>query len=320
MFSGEKSALVFDIQRWSLHDGPGIRTIVFLKGCSLRCPWCSNPESQATYAEIAYFKDSCILCGNCIKNCPYNAIAMDNDGLKINFDICRKNCFRDQIHNFPCTSECYAKALRIFGDRMTVDQVFDLVIKDEGIFRSSGGGMTLSGGEPLLHSQFCEAILKKVKKIGINTAVETAGSVSTDTITQLIPYIDTILYDIKHVDQLKHLTQIGFGNNLILKNAKLVAELKESYNFDFCIRIPIIPGFNDTTVEIENIVKFVDCELKTADSIELLPYHRLGRGKYSCLGRQYQLDDMKPPAELLMETLNEIVKNYGYSTHPNDKG
>ena len=320
MITGEKTALVFDIQRWSLHDGPGIRTVVFLKGCSLGCAWCSNPESQAKYAEIAYFQESCILCGNCIKNCPYNAIILEKGKLKIDFNICRKHCYSERNLDFPCVSECYAQALKIFGTKMSVEQVFNLVVKDEEIFRSSGGGMTLSGGEPLLNKQFCEAILRKSKQFGINTAVETAGFVASETIVQLVPYIDTLLYDVKHLNRIKHLEQIGFDNRVIINNAKLVADLKNSYNFKFCIRIPIIPGFNDTEAEVDGIVKFVDRELKTVDSIELLPYHRLGRGKYSCLGREYQLVDIKPPEVELMDTLNNIVDSYGYSTQLDNKG
>lgn len=309
-----KTGNIFDIQRWSLHDGPGIRTIVFLKGCPLRCQWCSNPESQERYAEIGYFKDKCILCGYCQSACPYNAIDIQDSQLSINYQICRENCYAKKLSTFPCNEKCYSGALKTFGQGMTVDEVYDRVSRDIKIYHSSGGGITLSGGEPLLQWEFAAELLAKCQKNEINTAIETSGYATWESISSLLPKLDTVLYDIKHIDHNKHLYHIGYGNELILENAKKIAANQKQNGFKMVIRVPIIPDFNSSEDDMRQIAVFVKENLIDVDLIELLPYHRLGRNKYTCLGREYALYNVKPLPDEHIDVLREVIKQYGFKT------
>ena len=245
---------IFDIQKYSVHDGPGIRTIVFLKGCALRCKWCCNPESQS-------------------------------------FDI--------QNMNTPNGS-------KLIGRDVTAGEIIEEVKKDFAFFRRSGGGLTLSGGEMLLQPDFALALLKLAKKSGITTAVESTGYASFETIEKLLPYIDTYLLDIKHFDSDKHKAATGKDNVLILENAVKIAQLAKK-----CIvRVPTIPGVNDSPEDIRAIARFAKRQMRV-EEINLLPYHRLGMDKYEGLGRPYPMGDILPPAEEHMEMLKGICEEEG---------
>ena len=245
---------IFDIQRFSTHDGPGIRTIVFLKGCALRCRWCCNPESQS-----------------------YEIETMIQNGKP-----------------------------KVMGRDVTVSEVMAEVIKDRPYYNRSGGGVTLSGGESLLQPDFAVALLKACKENGINTAIETTGFANADVIKRFLPYLDTVLMDIKHINSNKHKEFTSQPNERILENARLIAENANK----LIIRVPVIPTFNDTVAEIAEIAAFAS-SLPRVDEIHLLPYHNMGRDKYTGLGRQYGMGDLKSPTNELMEVLKQTAEQFG---------
>ena len=287
---------VFDMQRFSLHDGPGIRTIVFLKGCPLHCRWCSNPESQNNSPIVMYKKSDCFKCGRCISVCKVGAISFDNE-THINREKCT-GCGE-------CTNVCPSGALVLKGKTMTIQQAIKELKKDATIFRRSNGGVTLSGGEPLVQHEFASQLLLACKSQGWSTAIETTGFGSSEAIEKVIPYVDTVLLDIKHIDPYTHKKFTGISNEVILKNAKRISQITKTV-----VRVPIIPGFNYSYKDIEDIAKFVK-SLNNVDTIHLLPYHTFGENKYDLLGIEYTLDGLK---RLSKEDLNEhkkIVESYG---------
>ncbi len=245
---------IFDIQKFSVHDGPGIRTIIFLKGCALRCRWCCNPESQ-----------------------KFEVQTMMQNGKE-----------------------------KTVGRDITVGDVLKTVKQDMPYYRRSGGGMTLSGGEMLCQSEFAYALLRAAKESAINTAVETTGFASFETIEKLLPYIDTVLMDIKHINSEKHKEFTTKPNELILENAVKIAEKANK----LIIRVPVIPTFNDTEEEIGAIAKFAS-SLKGVREINLLPYHSFGRDKYEGLGRKYMMGDLPSPTDEKMQKLKKVAESHG---------
>lgn len=289
--------IVFNIQRFSVHDGPGVRTIVFLKGCPLSCKWCSNPESQSRHPIVMYDPSSCLHCGRCMDACARGAINPANK-YWIDRDKCG-NCGK-------CAAVCPAGALVLKGKTMTVEEVIRELGKDATVFRRSGGGVTLSGGEPLMQSRFSAEILKACHMKGWHTAVETTGFGSESDIYTLFPQVDLVLMDIKSVDNEKHSEFIGASNELILKNAKLIAKTAKTV-----VRVPVIPGFNNTDRDIKNICKFAKT-LPCVNTVHLLPYHTYGQNKYALLGRQYEIPEIKSPSEDEMKHLKDIAENEGF--------
>ena len=293
--SGE--GVVFDIQRFSLHDGPGIRTLVFLKGCPLRCPWCSNPESQPSEPELFFHPERCIDCKNCLNTCPHGAITLEDGQLSFKRHLCR-NCG-------TCSSVCYAEARVIRGRRMSTESVIEEVMKDAPFYRNSGGGVTLGGGEPLAQADFAAALLKQSKTKGLHTVVETAGHVPWPQIEKVLPYTDIFLYDVKHMDPEKHRENIGMDNRLILGNLEKLVKKKK--NVAVCV--PLVPGFNDRATEIGAIARFaagLDIQ-----EINLLPYHRLGEGKYRLLGRHYEFQAPRKLSEEEIDRLKNVAAAAG---------
>lgn len=254
-------AIIFDIVRNSFVDGPGIRTTVFFKGCNLRCAWCHNPESQFFEKEIMFFKNKCTACGKCREVCPYNLEKCD---------FCGK-----------CELFCPNDAKKICGKEMSVNEVFDEIIKDKAFYENSGGGVTFSGGECMLQIDFLVKILKKCKENSLHTAVDTAGCVPWESFEKIIPYTDLFLYDIKVMDSERHKKYIGTGNELILENYAKLAE----HNANIWVRVPVIPDVNDNEEEKRKLEKFLK-ENGTPEKIEFLPYHSMGEHKYQALGRK----------------------------------
>jgi len=289
---------VFNIERYAVYDGPGIRTLVFLKGCPLRCLWCANPEGQNIGTELILFPEKCIGCRECIKVCPSNAIVLDGQG---RIKTLREKC----IACGKCTKVCYPQARKILGQKMTAREVVSEVVKDFSFFDSSGGGVTLSGGEPLMQINFATSILKGCKKKGIHTAVETAAYVPWKNIFKIIKYVDLFFVDIKHMDPERHKALTGVSNKIILKNISSIV----AYGKEVIVRITIIPGINDCKENIENTAIFV-AQLGIK-KVELLPYHLLGVNKYKRLGRQYPLSDIQIPKVDKLENLRQIVKKEG---------
>ena len=272
-------ATIFDIERNSYVDGPGIRTTVFFKGCNLKCRWCHNPESQSPKPQMMFYKDKCKGCGKCKEICP----------TPNRCTLCGK-----------CTIYCPVDARKVCGREYTVDEVFAEVIKDKAYYDNSGGGVTFSGGECMLQIDFLAEILKKCKENGIHTAVDTAGHIPFESFEKILPYTDLFLYDIKIFDSQKHKQYVGVSNELILENLKKLFERKAK----LWIRIPIIPDVNDSIEEIQKIKDFLKT-IGTAQKIELLPYHAMGENKYRAIGKEPQI--FKTPDAENMKRFKEIL-------------
>lgn len=288
--------IVFDIQRFSIHDGPGIRTIIFLKGCPLRCKWCSNPESQKMKPELMYRSDQCIRCGSCFKVCKVGAIDLDKE-----YIVDRNKC----TSCGECVLVCPSSALLMKGKTMTVEEVIKEARKDSIQYYRSDGGITLSGGEALVQYEFAREIFKACKAQGWHTAIETEGYANEEVIKDVIPYVDLVMLDIKSVNLKKHMEFTGVDNEIILKNARIIQEIANTV-----IRIPVIPEFNASKEEITDIIKFVKT-LPNIKKVHLLPYHRYGENKYKLLNKEYELKNMKELSDDFKNELKKIVESYG---------
>ena len=272
-------ATIFDIERNSYVDGPGIRTTVFFKGCNLRCAWCHNPESQSAKPQMMFYKNKCTGCGKCREKCPHNFESCD---------LCGK-----------CTVYCPHDAREICGKEYTVDKVMREIVKDKAFYETSGGGVTFSGGECMLQIEFLTKILKACKENGIHTAVDTAGHVPYERFEQILPYTDLFLYDVKCFDSEKHRQYAGVENGLILENLKKLL----ATGTPVWVRIPIIPTFNDTVEELQKIKAFLSsCGIP--EKVELLPYHAMGEHKYAAIGKKTQIFSV--PGEEKMKHLKNI--------------
>ncbi|MEL7566302.1 MAG: glycyl-radical enzyme activating protein [Dehalobacterium sp.] len=296
-----KYGYVFNIQQYSVHDGPGIRTLVFFKGCPLQCGWCSNPESQILRPQIAYNGNKCLgtnKCVRCIEVCTMGAITggIDNK-IAIDRNLCT-NCFH-------CAEVCPAKALNVYGELKSVDQILKEVEKDSAFYARSGGGITLSGGEPLFQPQFAVELLKEAKCRRMDTAMETCGYTDWGNLDPACQYLNLLIFDIKCMDSKKHKEHTNANNELILDNFKKVCE--KYPDLPKLVRTPVIPGFNDHEADIKAILEFI--KDKPNVKYELLPYHRLGTPKYEYIGRDYLLGDVKLDEEK-MNLLKELVENF----------
>lgn len=289
--------IVFDLQRFSLHDGPGIRTIVFLKGCPLACRWCSNPESQQRDPQLMFISNNCIGCKRCISVCSVGALDFSNP-FPINYDKCRA-CGK-------CVRVCYSGALNMAGAAKTVEDVLAELKKDTVHYRRSGGGITLSGGESLVQAEFAEQLLKGCKANGWHTAIETTAFANEEALKRVLPWLDLVLLDIKHMDHNKHKEYTGQSNEIILRNARIIARS----NVPTIIRVPVIPGFNDSVENIQAIANFA-CSLENVKEMHLLPYHRLGQNKYKYLNREYKAKDLTPLTDENVGPLKKVVENSG---------
>ncbi|MBQ7370674.1 MAG: glycyl-radical enzyme activating protein [Blautia sp.] len=295
----KETAIVFNIQHYSLHDGPGIRTIVFFKGCPLRCRWCCNPESQRAALEVSYVKARCIgrdVCGFCAPVCPQDAIQFEKEGIaELSFDRC-SSCMN-------CVRECPSKAIHQEGKEYTVEQLADIVERDSVFFGHGDGGLTVSGGEPLVWGSFLVELLKEARYRRIHTAIETCGSADYEVLKAAACYLDVIHYDIKQMDSDRHRLYTGSSNEQILSNFEHLC--RDFPDIPKKVRTPVIPGFNDTPEDIRKIAAFVKGKPNT--TYELLPYHRYGEGKYAALGRTYPMGDLILSKENF-EQLKEISR------------
>jgi len=280
---------IFNIQKFSITDGVGIRTLVFMKGCPLRCLWCSNPESQLTSKEIMDVKTNCTGCGKCVGVCPEKAID------PVTFDIDRERC----TVCGKCTESCFANAKKTVGDEMTLADIMMIIEKDRVFYRNSGGGVTIGGGEPTMQAEFVTELLRNCKLRNIHTAIETCGYGSWGRIGSVFQYTDQIFYDIKSMDSDTHKELTGAGNEQILENAARIAELGK----DMIIRMPVIPGMNDDQKNIADTGEFVQKLYEVNDRVrfELLPYHDFGRDKYKWLSRDDVPESIPKPDEREIE-------------------
>ena len=309
------SGTVLNIQRYCSHDGPGIRTTVFLKGCGNRCKWCANPESIRFKPELAYDPKLCIGkkdCGLCLKSpFPEGAcytVEGGDDKVHVNWQLATD--LDEEV-----VALCPANALFMYGKPMTVDEVMEEVEKDSSFYRSSGGGMTVSGGECLLQPDFTAALLAEAHARGFNTAIETAGNVPWSFMEKVLPHVDTMLHDHKMTNSERHKKWIGVDNKRILANFKKAYETFP--DIDFIARTPLIPGINADEEHIRAVLEFIRPHKNVID-YELLPYHRFGLGKYNMLGEVYQLDDYKTPSADLLARLQIIIDEaFGRSSSSN---
>ena len=267
-------AKIFEIKRFAVHDGDGIRTTVFFKGCPLRCIWCHNPEGISFEPQLAFYAHKCISCKECVSVCGSGArFTADGNAFfeKEKCTLCGK-----------CANACTEDALILYGKEMSVDEVLNAVLEDKDFYENSGGGVTLSGGECLMQPDFCRELLKKLKEHGIHTAVDTCGFVSKDAIDKVIEYTDVFLYDIKAIDENVHIKCTGQSNKIILENLRYI----DSLGVKTEIRIPCVPDFNDG--EIPAINRFLE-ELKNVVKVKILPYHNYAASKYEALGMENTL-------------------------------
>lgn len=300
----EITGYVSHIQRFSLHDGPGIRTLVFMQGCPLRCKWCCNPEGQKHYPQLRFIKIRCAAGGRCLSPCvaacPEGAITLSPEGkLRMDWTRCR-NCGK-------CAEVCLYGARTMLGQRMTVAEVLAEVEQDRSFYQRSGGGVTIGGGEPLVQPKFVLELLKRCQAQFLHTAIETCGHIPWRRLKEASEYLNLMYYDIKHIDPARHEELTGVSNELILSNAKKV--LSGQLSCEVIIRTEIIPGCNDSEENISAIAQFV---LDSGGKMmELLPYHALGSSKYRQLGMEYTLTDIKEPTEEKMQRLRKTVESFG---------
>lgn len=289
---------VFNIQRFSVQDGFGVRTLVFLKGCPLRCEWCCNPESQNMNPVLLYQKMRCVHCQRCVQACPQKAVQRTDKIQLIDRDKCNE-CGK-------CAETCFTGALEMSGSRRSLEEVYAEVSKDLVLYQNSGGGITLSGGEPFLQHEFARELLKKCKANGINTAVETCGCVPWESIADVLPYIDLFLYDIKHMVSEIHERFTGVGNQQILENLRKIVKAGKRA----IVRLPIIPGVNDNMEHIQSVMAFMkENGLREAN---LLPFHKFGQNKYDSLGMKYEFSDAESIPDDLLNQMKAAFEEKGF--------
>lgn len=272
-------AIITDIKRFAVHDGPGIRTTVFLKGCPLRCIWCHNPEGLSFRSQLAFYRNNCMNCGECVDACSFGAHKIRENGHVFIREAC--------VACGSCEDRCLGSALTLYGRRMRTEEVLPLLLEDRAFYESSKGGVTLSGGECLCWADFCAELLMCLKENGIHTAVDTCGFVSKENIDKVLPYADIFLYDIKAIDEDVHIKCTGQSNQLILQNLKYIDACGKHIE----IRIPYVPGYNDK--QIEKIAEFITF-LKNVKAVKVLPYHNYAGSKYEALGLESTLPPILP--------------------------
>ena len=293
-------APVFNIQSFSIHDGPGIRVTVFVKGCPLRCLWCANPESNLEKPQLMTYRGKCTGCGRCVPVCPQRAIGVGDDGkAQTNRNLCT-DCG-------ACAEVCPNEARELSGKLMTVDEVLEQVEKDRLFLESSGGGMTISGGECLMHPDFSAALLQKAQQSGLHTAVESCCFASRSTVDNVFRFVDLAIIDIKHMNSDVHKRLTGVPNEPILDN---IRHIYHELHVPMMISLPVIPGYNDSEENIAATARFIADQLGTDVPLRLLPYHRLGEAKNESLGKtpDFSID---PPSDQTMQQLRELAASFG---------
>jgi pyruvate formate lyase activating enzyme len=294
-------ANIVNVQRFSLHDGPGIRTVVFFKGCSLRCRWCANPECISPVPELGFSKALCNQCGNCFSECTKEALEPTKNGMLL---LNRGRC----THCGQCVGVCPQKALVIYGKAVTLEELFEEVQRDQIFYNQSDGGITVSGGEPMLQADFVLALFKLCTGAGLTTAVETCGYIKSDLFQRVLEYTDYVLYDLKSLEKQRHLELTGKPNRLILNNARIAAGSGVRVQF----RLPLIPGLNDGPENVKMTADFLRQLGKDKPfPIELMPYHRLGIGKYEALGKNYSLMELESAVPAVVEQARQRFEAQG---------
>ncbi|MGJ8454657.1 glycyl-radical enzyme activating protein [Pseudothermotoga sp. U03pept] len=284
--------LIFNIQRFAIHDGPGIRTTVFLKGCPLSCWWCHNPEGISPNAELMWTKYKCIHCQSCVASCPSHALSFENDLLTLKKDQC--------VLCGKCTQYCPTDALKVVGQCIEPEDLLRELKKDTMYFDQSDGGVTFSGGEPLLQTEFLLEVLPKIKSHGIHVTIDTSGYVNQEDLEKIATFVDLFLYDLKVIDERKHIKYTGISNGVIKDNLKFLSKRKK----EFVIRIPVVPNVNDSQQDLEDLCNFL-ASLDNKPKIDLLPYHDVSE-KYTALWRRYKMNISSDISKIVKYMENEL--------------
>ncbi len=290
------NGIILNTKRFEIHDGPGLRTTLFLKGCPLRCKWCHNPESLRRASELAFYEHKCMNCGLCAKECPSSAHVMENGVHVFKSDRC--------VSCGKCAPVCPKEALTVFGKEVSPGEVLPLLLEDKVFYDESRGGVTISGGEPLVQYEFCAELLSLLHENSVHTALDTSLYAPREHLLRVMEHVDIFLIDIKAIDKEVHKSCTGVSNEIILDNLRYIDSIGKKYE----IRIPFVPGENDG--EIEKIADFITT-LENADRVKLLAYHDLSRTKYSALGMEYTMGDTKVPASDEYERAFEVLKSRG---------
>ena len=297
-----QSGTIFDIKKYSINDGPGIRTTIFFSGCPLSCLWCHNPESQSLKSELLYRAGRCLLCGDCIQACPEEAVSLDKGSTSVITD--RHKCTRCQT----CVTTCYSGAREFSGREVTVNEVMTDIRRDVLFYDESHGGVTFSGGEPLLQPTFLSALLRACRAEEIHTVVDTSGFANWKVFERIYEDVDLFLYDLKHMDSRHHREITGVPNDVILENLRRLM----AAGANCIVRIPLIPGINDDEKNLFESGNFL-AHLSRIPGVELMAYHNIARGKYEALGREYRLTETKPPTQATMQHAADVLRSNGIS-------
>lgn len=300
----ERKALIFNIQKYNMYDGPGVRTIVFFKGCPLRCKWCSNPESQRRSYQILLKKDVCVHCGACVPVCPVGIHRMS--------PVNRHEVARDIecIGCRKCEEICPVAALSMVGEFRTISELMEVIEEDRPFYEMSGGGVTLGGGEVLMQPEAAANLLMVCRQRGIHTAIETCGYARPEALMKVAEFTDLFLYDVKHMNSDRHYALTGVRNETILKNLKTLLENR----FNVQIRVPLLKNVNDSEYEIYQLIRFLTPyrEYRNFKGIDLLPYHKLGVNKYSQLGRDYPIEGDPSLSEADLDRIENGIRKYQF--------
>ena len=294
------TGIVFDIRKYSIHDGPGIRTAVFFKGCPLSCWWCHNPESQSAAVEMIFRESRCIACQACLAACEQGAITWNGNGPVTDSEKCRR-CG-------ACAAVCYAEARQQVGRELTVEHVMAEIERDIAFYDESGGGVTMSGGEPLLQRDFLSALLQACREKEIHTALDTSGFAAWETIERIRGYVDLFLYDLKLIDDARHRQFTGVSNAPILRNLQALSQRGHAIR----LRVPVIPGINADDESVRQIGAFA-AALPHLNGVDLLPYHRIGIDKYIRTNRVYKLFETRSPSDEQMAEIVHTLNSFGLS-------
>lgn len=292
------TAKYIDIKKFAVHDGPGIRTTLFLKGCPLHCKWCHNPESISFDKQLSYLSTKCIGCGECVTVCPTSSHSISENGHIFN----RQGC----IGCGACEEACLADALKLYGKEITVEEAYDVIMEDKSFYDNSGGGATISGGEPMMQADFVAELFKKLRESGVHTAIDTCGYVKYSEYEKVIPYTNMFLYDLKHIDSDKHKAAVGKPNELILENLLKL----DKTGIDIEIRIPFVPGINTDEETVRGMAEFMS-RCKHITRVKVLPYHSLAGSKYESLDMENTLPRVDSPSDEMLDWAADIISSYG---------